>query len=169
MNFWNNLFTKTISNLSPQNYQGIAKGEKDIDKGKIVNLKNAQSTRYDYGGDLGQTESDTKGGQENINKSGSTGLYTAKQMHEAGIDTSVENRPNDVDVHDIQSTCIEDVKYSPKKRIAEVIFRNGNGKAYSYPNVSPEDMKTLLRAPSKGIAFGKYIKPHAQPDFRGKI
>lgn len=111
----------------------------------------------------------SSGGANNISKSYKTGLYTARQMHEAGIDTSKEDRPDDVQQVEVPSTAIEDLKYSPKKRIAEVTFKNGNGTAYSYPNVSPQEIDSVIRAPSKGIAFHKYIQPHSVPDFRGKI
>jgi len=201
-NFFKNLFTKTIRDLNPENYQAVIDAEKALDKNRILNLKDMKSNRYTYGTDEGDEtdeggESSTSstsapsyssgtssggspsttsgsvssgsGPKENIKKSYKTGLYTARQMHEAGIDTSKEERPDDVQQVEVPSTAIEDLKYSPKKRIAEVTFRNGNETAYSYPNVSPQEIDSVIRAPSKGIAFHKYIKPHAEPDFREKI
>src|SRR5574344_782454 len=175
-NFFNYMFTKTIRDLDPENYEAVRGAEKALDKNRTVDLKDMKSNRYTYRTDEGNdidTENKinmpSEGAEENINKSYKTGLYTARQMHEAGIDTSKEDRPDDVQQVEVPSTAIEDLKYSPKKRIAEVTFKNGNGTAYSYPNVSPQEIDSVIRAPSKGIAFHKYIKPHSVPDFRGKI
>lgn len=169
----NKMFTKTFDNLAPQNYKEISKAEKDIDKGRTINLGNMQSKRYTYGGDTGYTQDElnklgitSPGAENNIKKSGKSGLYTAKQMHESGIDISAENRPEDVDERNIDSTAIQDLKYNPETKIAEVTFRGGSH-SYAYPDVPEQNIKDMIRAPSKGIAFGKEIKPYAVKGFRG--
>lgn len=169
----NKMFTKTFDNLAPQNYKEISKAEKDIDKGRTINLGNMQSKRYTYGTDIGMDKSEAEklgplspGEKTNLKKSGRTGLYTAKQMHESDIDTSAENRPEDVDERNIDSTAIQDLKYNPETKIAEVTFRGGSH-SYAYPDVPEQNIKDMIRAPSKGIAFGKEIKPYAVKGFRG--
>lgn len=173
MNFLKNLFTKTFNALAPQNYQGIAKAETAVDKGRTISMTNAQSKRYTYGDDLGLTRQQAEamgplspGEKTNLDKSGYTGLYTARQMHEADIDTSEEDRSNDVQEKNIDSTCVAGFKYNPKNKVAEVTFRSGG--TYAYPNVSEANAKYMLRAPSKGQYFWKGIQPHSQPGFRGK-
>ena len=167
------MFTKTFDDLAPQNYKDISKAESAIEKGRTVNLGNMQSKRYTYGGDTGYTKDEldklgisSPGAENNIKKSGKSGLYTAKQMHEADIDTSKENRPEDVDERNIASTAIQDLKYNPKTKIAEVTFRGGSH-SYAYPDVPEQNIKDMIRAPSKGIAFGKEIKSYAVKGFRG--
>ena len=169
----NKMFTKTFDNLAPQNYKEISKAETAIDKGRTVSLGDMQSKRYTYGNDIGMDKTEAEklgplspGEKTNLSKSGHTGLYTAKQMHEADIDTSVENRPEDVDERNIDSTAIQDLKYNPETKIAEVTFRGGSH-SYAYPDVPEQNIKDMIRAPSKGIAFGKEIKPYAVKGFRG--
>lgn len=166
---------KTFSNLAPQNYEGVVKAEKAIDNGKTVNIEKLLSKRYTYGNDIGmdaeeaEKEGDlTEGEKTNLKKSGRTGLYTARQMHEADIDTSVEDRPEYIQERDIDSTAIQSIKYNPKNKIVEILFRNGKH-SYAYPDVPVQNVKEVIRAPSKGIAFNKKIKPYSVKGFRGSV
>lgn len=135
---------KTFSNLAPQNYEGVVKAEKAIDNGKTVNIEKLLSKRYTYGNDIGM------------------------DAEEADIDTSVEDRPEYIQERNIDSTAIQSIKYNPKNKIVEILFRNGKH-SYAYPDVPVQNVKEVIRAPSKGIAFNKKIKPYSVKGFRGSV
>ncbi len=56
----------------------------------------------------------------------------------------------------VSSSNLDKLKYNPKEKTLEVVFKNG-GK-YRYPNVSKHVYDKLLNAESKGKYFHRAIK-----------
>jgi len=71
-----------------------------------------------------------------------------------------DNKPEE---HDVDSTAIKSIRYSPEQHIAEVTFQNGSGKTYGYPVIYQDSMDAWLASSSKGKGFWHYIQPHAEP------
>lgn len=58
----------------------------------------------------------------------------------------------------VSSTCLKTVEYNPKNDSLTVQFRNGKkNNKYWYPNVTPDIVTGLLKAPSKGKFFWRNI------------
>lgn len=136
-------------------YENINKQEDKLQKGKMVETDNLMSDRYHWKGDIG-VPSDEAGGV-NAKTSGWTGLFTKKQMQEAGIDLN----DKDIDTSMIASTAIAGIRYNPETGNLYVKFRGGKGKEYLFPNVPEETVRRMLNAESKGRFYGKKIKPYA--------
>lgn len=54
----------------------------------------------------------------------------------------------------VVSTAIQSIKYDPKKQRAYVVFKDGDGKEYTY-KVTPEEFDDFLNASSKGRHVAK--------------
>ena len=135
-----------------QKYQEqIDKAEKQLDKGKIADIKSLYSERYILDKDIGQPTGKTPEGW--------TGLYTRRQMQESGMPT---NRMN-VSSADIHSTAIGRMRYNPKSENLYITFANGNGKEYLFPSVEKEVIHKMMKAPSKGEFYNTVIKSYAVP------
>ena len=136
-------------------YAGINKAEDKLQKGKMINVTDLMSDRYHFKGDIGVPSKDAGG--VNAKTSGWTGLYTKRQMEKAGIDVD----DKDIDTSMIASTAIAGIRYNPETKNLYIKFKGGKGKEYLFPNVPEEKVRRMLNAPSKGVYYGKKIKPYA--------
>ena len=86
---------------------------------------------------------------KNVSISNPTSYRTYQNVGQGTLDE------DDIDVGltsgkgaELASTAISNIDYDPKKEVASVTFQGGK-KAYDY-KVSPEEMKEMMNAPSKG-------------------
>lgn len=103
-----------------------------------------------------------KGKSLSINKP--TSYRTYKKENDSFINDKNDNpdvgdtRGSDEDkLAGIQSTAIDNIDYDPKKQVASVTFKSGG--SYDY-KVSPNEMKQMIDAPSKGKHINQVWKKY---------
>jgi hypothetical protein len=57
----------------------------------------------------------------------------------------------------LASTALKSLWYDERARTLRATFR-GNGRSYVYDDVTPEEYRALMRAPSKGAWFNAHIR-----------
>lgn len=132
----------------------LNKEENLLDKGKEIDFSNPKSERYYFDGDLGQRAT---GNMVNAKTSGWTGLFTKRQMNEAG--EPIEQK--DVDTAHIDSTAIQRIRYNPKTGDLYITFKNGKGTQYLFPNVPEDVVRRFLNASSKGRYYNREVKKYS--------
>lgn len=151
MNFLSSIFEKVNNDYLKKRTADQEKASQMINNKKAFTLKNMQSKRYSYDGDLG--EYDPKNKEYKLNY-GYSGLYTGKQLVEG-------KGGKGFDEHKVNSTAIDHVSYDPETENLQVAFRSNPSKEYDFPSVPEDVVYRFVNAPSKGTYYNETIKDYS--------
>ena len=150
MSFIKNIFEK-VNDYFRNRTASQSKASEMLNKGKAFTLKDMQSKRYSYDGDLG--EYDPKNKKYKLNY-GYSGLYTGKQIAEG-------TAGGDFEEHNVSSTAIDHVTYNPETENLGVSFKSNPSKVYDFPGVPEALVDRFINAPSKGTFYHNQIKKYS--------